>query len=243
MEREREQRLFERLGYTFADAGLLRLCLTHKSYANENPQAARGHNERLEFLGDAVLDFVVSDLLFARFPELSEGELSKLRASLVTESSLAEIARDIDLGDLLLIGRGEDQSGGRNKSSILSDALEALLAGVYLDSKAAGRGQAVSGVIERLIVPRLDAVGGDSAPMDFKTELQELVQKLYRETVRYRIIQELGPDHEKTFEAAVMYKDREFGRGRGRSKKQAEQAAAKTALESLQRSEGAAGMK
>jgi ribonuclease-3 len=239
MEREREQRLFERMGYTFADPELFQLSLTHKSFANENAQTTRGHNERLEFLGDAVLDFVVSDLLVARYPALSEGELSKLRASLVTESSLAEIAREIELGELLRIGRGEDQSGGRKKSSILSDALEALLAGVYLDSKERGGMAAVYGVIERLIAPRLEAAAGDGASLDFKTELQELVQKLFRETVRYRILQESGPDHEKTFEAAVIFKDQEHGRGRGRSKKQAEQAAAKTALAGLQRTAGA----
>ncbi len=237
MERPQEQRLFDVLGYAFADPGLFRLCLTHKSFANENPQAAGGHNERLEFLGDAVLDFVVSDMLMARHPDLAEGELSKLRAGLVTESSLAEIAREIGLGELLHIGRGEDQSGGRDKSSILSDALEALLAGVYLDSKPSAGTGAVYRVIERLFASRM--VGGSAEPgsFDFKTELQEWVQKAYRETVRYRIVQEEGPDHEKTFEAAVVFRDREFGRGRGRSKKQAEQAAAKSALDGLQRAE------
>lgn len=238
MESQLERRLFERLGYAFADAELFRLCLTHKSFANENAQAARGHNERLEFLGDAVLDFVVSDLLVERYPALDEGELSKLRASLVTESSLADIAREIGLGALLRIGRGEEQSGGREKPSILSDALEALLAAVFLDSKAEGIG-AIYGVIERLVVPRLNGGAAEPAAFDFKTALQEWVQKEFRETVRYRIVQEEGPDHEKTFEAAVIFRDREFGRGRGRSKKQAEQAAARSALDDLQRHEAA----
>jgi ribonuclease-3 len=237
MERPQEQRLFEKLGYAFADPALFQLCLTHKSFANENPHAGGGHNERLEFLGDAVLDFVVSDLLVDRHPDLAEGELSKMRAGLVTESSLADIAREIGLGDLLRIGRGEDQSGGRNKSSILSDALEALLAGVYLDSKSGTGSAAVYRVIERLFASRMEGGAAEPGSFDFKTELQERVQKAFRETVRYRIVQEEGPDHEKTFEAAVIFRDREHGRGRGRSKKQAEQAAAKSALDGLQRTE------
>lgn len=233
MEREAEQRLLERIGYTFADRNLLRLSLTHKSYANENSQNGQEHNERLEFLGDAVLGFVVSDLLMARFPGLAEGELSKLRAALVTESSLADIARRIGLGELLRIGRGEEQSGGRNKNSILSDALEALFAGIYLDSRNHSGTDAVYRVIQRLITPRLEAGAVEGSPFDYKTELQEWAQRTHRETVRYRIVEESGPDHDKTFEAAVIFRDRECGRGRGRSKKQAEQAAAKAALESL----------
>jgi ribonuclease-3 len=238
MERDAEQRLLERIGYTFADQKLLRLSLTHKSYANENSENGQEHNERLEFLGDAVLGFVVSDLLMERFPSLAEGELSKLRAALVTESSLADLARGIGLGDLLRIGRGEEQSGGRNKNSILSDALEALLAGIYLDSRNRGGTDTVYRVIERLIAPRMETGAAEGAAFDYKTELQEWAQKTHREAVRYRIVEESGPDHDKTFEAAVIFRDRECGRGRGRSKKQAEQAAAKAALDNLRPAAG-----
>jgi ribonuclease-3 len=235
------QRLAGRLGYAFRDPGLLRLALTHKSYANEHPVDAPAHNERLEFLGDAVLDLVVSDLLFARFPEQAEGELSKLRASLVTESSLAEVARELDLGEALRMGRGEGATGGREKASLLADALEAVMAAVYLDSRK-DRGLAgVHDVIARLIGPRVEQVVDLAAMFDFKTGLQEWVQKLYKESVQYRIVGEGGPEHEKTFEAAVWLRDRELGRGRGRSKKQAEQAAAQAALQSLKRSEAARG--
>jgi ribonuclease III len=233
MIRREEQRLYERLGYTFAAPDWLRLGLTHKSFANENPQHAPEHNERLEFLGDAVLDFVISDLIMARFPDLAEGELSKLRASLVTESSLAAVARELELGGLILMGRGEEQSGGRDKNSILSNTLEALLAAVYLDSKAARGTDAAYGVIERLFASRIDHPGAAPGGLDFKTELQEWVQKTHKEGVRYRVLHEHGPDHEKTFDVAVIFRDLEISRGSGRSKKQAEQSAAKLALESL----------
>jgi len=177
-----------------------------------------------------VLDLVISDALVTRFPDLAEGELSKLRASLVTESSLAEIARELELGALLRMGKGEDQSGGRRKDSILADALEALLAAVYLDSRGVcGLAQAQA-VILALYAGRLEQAGGAAPFFDFKTELQEWVQKTYRESVQYRIVRAEGPDHDKTFEAAVLFHNREFGRGQGRSKKQAEQAAAREAL-------------
>jgi ribonuclease-3 len=226
-------RLSGRLGYVFRDPGLLRLALTHKSYANENPQDAPAHNERLEFLGDAVLDLLVSDLLYARFPDLAEGELSKLRASLVAEASLAEVARELELGAELRIGRGEATTGGRAKASLLSDALEAVLAAVYLDSQAGLGLAAVRHVIERLIGPRIGPAADATAVFDFKTALQEWAQKRYKEPVTYRIVSQVGPDHERTFEAAVLLRERELGRGQGRSKKQAEQAAARAALAGL----------
>jgi ribonuclease-3 len=230
---EATEELLARLGYSFADPTLLALALTHKSYANENPQTAPQHNERLEFLGDAVLDFVISDLLMGAHPDLAEGDLSKVRAGLVSESSLAPIARSLRLGDFLRMGRGEETSGGREKDSILSDALEALLAAVYLDSRKRLGVEAVHAVVAGLFGDRLNPEGAIARLSDFKTELQEVVQKRFRETVRYAITQEEGPDHEKWFQAAVYFRERELGRGSGRSKKQAEQSAAQLALRQL----------
>jgi ribonuclease-3 len=227
------ERLYERLGYTFRDPARVLLALTHTSYSNENPRAAPQHNERLEFLGDAVLDFVISDLLMERFPELPEGDLSKMRAALVSEGALASIARELELGGYLRMGRGEEQSGGRAKDSILSNALEALLAAIYLDGGGADGLAAIQGVVHGLFAPRLGDSGLPRPLEDFKTELQERVQSRYKDTVRYVIIQEAGPDHNKQFEAAVLFRNRELGRGAGRSKKQAEQNAARLALRQL----------
>jgi ribonuclease-3 len=236
------EQLCRRLDYAFRDPARLELALTHSSFANEQGVDAQArdrlvgaaHNERLEFLGDAVLDFVISDLLMEGFPQLAEGQLSKLRAALVTESSLAQIARDLGLGALLRMGRGEALSGGREKNSILSDTLEALLAAVYLDSREQEGVAAAGRVIHGLFAGRIEQVQADAPFYDYKTQLQEWVQKTYREGVTYRIVTEGGPDHAKTFEAAVSIQDREYGRGQGRNKKQAEQAAARAALEALQ---------
>jgi len=235
MEQQRTAHLFERLGYAFDDPALAELALTHTSYSNENPHKAPQHNERLEFLGDAVLDFVVSDLLMARYPALPEGDLSKMRAGLVSEAALAEIARALELGPCLRMGRGEEQSGGRDKDSILSNGLEALFAAVYLDSAPKTGLAAIQAVVHRLFEPRLEEAGQPRRLEDFKTELQELVQSRYRDIVRYVITHETGPDHEKQFEAAVLFRERELGRGSGRSKKQAEQHAARLALEAMRR--------
>jgi ribonuclease III len=226
--------LAPRVGHRFADPGLLQLAMTHRSYANEHPEEVRAHNERLEFLGDAVLDLVVSDLLYTRYPDLTEGELSKLRASLVSEASLADLARELDLGSALRVGRGEASSGGRTKASLLSDALEAVIAAIYLDSGSKRGIDSVRNLIVSWIGPRIEHALETAAVLDFKTELQEWAQKRYKEPVHYRIISEDGPDHDKTFEAAVLLQERELARGRGKSKKQAEQAAARTALLAIQ---------
>jgi len=228
------EKLFLGLGYTFRDADVVTTALTHTSYANENPRAAPHHNERLEFLGDAVLDFVISDALMREFPDSPEGDLSKIRASLVSEGALAELARELDLGAHLRIGRGERRSGGHEKNSILSDALEALLAAVYLDSAPSSGISEVQRVILALFKSRLGAARKEPGNEDYKTALQELVQSHHRETVRYDILAEKGPDHDKHFHAAVFLRDRELGRGDGRSKKTAEQAAARTALENTE---------
>ena len=226
--------LFGAIDYSFGDLPLFRLSITHKSFANEHPDRGQGHNERLEFLGDAVLDFIISDLLVEKFPHHSEGDLSKIRAGLVSESGLAEISRELGLGPTILMGRGEEKSGGREKNSILSDALEALIAAIYLDSRSRSDTEEIRRVISHIFAGRIERVAEAVGGEDFKTELQELVQKRYKDTVIYRITSEAGPDHEKMFEAAVVFRDQEYGRGMGRSKKQAEQEAAKTALTAFQ---------
>lgn len=231
MNERHAQELLRRLDYQFNDPALFKLALTHKSYANENPGHTTGDNERLEFLGDAVLGFIISDKLMEFFPHLSEGELSKTRASLVSEVSLAGIARELELGRLLLMGKGEIKSGGPGKSSILCDALEALFAAIYLDSRNQAGVAVIGEVIERVFLERIQAAEQTVRYTDYKTELQELVQNRYKDTVIYSIVREGGPDHEKEFVAAVSFRQMEFGRGAGRSKKHAEQAAAKQALD------------
>ena len=225
--------LTRKIAYLFSEPALLHLALTHKSFANESAEAGAPHNERLEFLGDAVLDFVISDLLMARHATLSEGDLSKLRANLVNERGLAEIARELGLGQHLRLGRGETATDGHDKDSILSDALEALFAAIYLDSKAAHGTAEIHRVIEALFGARI----ADRArrQVDYKTELQEWVQRTHKDNVAYRITSEAGPDHEKQFEVAVLFQHRKVGRGVGRSKKIAEQAAAREALEAFRR--------
>lgn len=231
MNEQHARELFRRLDYQFNDLSLYRQALTHKSYANENPSEVAGDNERMEFLGDSVLGFVISHLLMEAFPHLSEGELSKTRANLVSEAGLAGIARELELGRHLMMGKGEIKSGGPEKSSILSDALEALFAAIYLDSHGREGIAAISRVIERIFSRRIHTAAQSLRYTDYKTELQELVQNRYKDTVVYSIVQEAGPDHEKEFVAAVSFRNTEFGRGGGRSKKQAEQAAAKQALD------------
>lgn len=220
------------IGVSWTDAGLLREALTHSSYSFENPGCR--HNQRLEFLGDAVLEIVVSEHLFFVLPRSSEGELTKLRAVIVCEPSLAEAARRIGLGCYLRMGHGEELSGGRNRPSVLADAFEALLGAVYLDRGA----ECARGFILRVLDPTIGNALNGRAEFDFKTRLQELLQKDAYDPPRYVILKEEGPDHRKTFTAAVTYKGRVLGTGSGRSKKEAEQFAARRALD-----EGLAGLR
>ena len=207
------------LGVRFRDAALRQLALTHRSYAFENELPA--NNERLEFLGDAVLGIVVTDAAFREFPEMPEGELAKLRAAIVNMGALADVARDLGLGRFILLGRGEAMSGGFDKSSILADALEALLGAVYLD-----RGlPAARKLIERVFRPRMIAYVRGEGERDYKTILQELASAEVRAVPDYRI-RERGPDHQKEFTAKVFLGGKEWGTGVGRSKKEAEQQAA-----------------
>ncbi len=207
------------LGVRFARPELLEAALTHRSYAFE--QGTPVNNERLEFLGDAVLGLVVTDLAYREFPEMSEGELAKLRAAIVNMGALAEVARDLGLGDHVRLGKGEEMSGGRGKASILADALEAVLGAIYLDLGL----EVARGLIERLFRPRMIAYVRGEGERDFKTMLQELASQDLRALPEYRIT-ERGPDHEKEFTATVHLAGRAWGTGVGRSKKEAEQQAA-----------------
>jgi ribonuclease-3 len=207
------------LGVRFRDASLRQLALTHRSHAFENELPA--NNERLEFLGDAVLGIVVTDMAFREFPEMPEGELAKLRAAIVNMGALADVARDIGLGRFVLLGKGEEMSGGRDKTSILADVLEALLGAVYLD-----RGlDATSKLIRRLFRPRMIAYVRGEGERDYKTILQEIASSELHVVPEYKI-RERGPDHEKEFTATVVLAGKEWGVGMGRSKKEAEQQAA-----------------
>lgn len=216
--------------YRFTNPSLLIEALTHKSYVNERRDSGRKHNEVLEFLGDAVLSLIISDYLARRYPELSEGALSKLKAKLVSEAPLANAARRLDLGARLNLGRGEELSNGRDKASLLADALEAVIAAVYLDGGfEASRNFTLEALTDELryIDVLQEKPGGD----DYKTRFQEWCQKKYELLPRYVIVRETGPDHQKLFEVEVQVNDRVFGIGQGHSKKEAEQEAAQRALE------------
>jgi ribonuclease-3 len=214
------------VGLKFRDPDIAKLSLTHRSFAFE--QGLHATNERLEFLGDAILGMVVTDLAYREFPHLSEGELAKLRAATVNMTTLAEVARELGLGQLVLLGKGEEMSGGRDKTSILADAMEAVLGAVYID-----RGLKVArGLIERLFWPRMAAYSRGEGDRDYKTILQELSSQELSAVPEYRIASQ-GPDHAKEFTATVFVAGRRLGRGVGRSKKEAEQHAAHQAHRKL----------
>jgi ribonuclease-3 len=222
------------LKYHFINAALLNEALTHTSHVNERKSLDQKHNERLEFLGDAVLSLIISDHLATRCPRLSEGALSKLKAKLVSETSLANAARRLDLGARLQLGRGEELSKGREKASLLADALEAVIAAVYLDGGLeASRAFTLDVLAEELqqsVSPQRKP-GGD----DYKTRFQEWCQKRYELLPRYVIVRETGPDHQKLFEVEVKVDGKVVGAGQGHSKKEAEQVAAQRALEQAER--------
>jgi ribonuclease-3 len=209
------------LGYTFRDRGLLERALRHASWCNEHATANLEDNERLEFLGDAVLDLVVGHKLMTRYPQLREGELSVTRAQVVSEAGLSEVASQLGIGAWLILGKGEEKSGGRSKASILADAFEAILAAVYLD----GGFNAAVEFVDRLLAHRIETVEFKGF-YDFKTRLQEISQARLKATPTYRVVQEIGPDHEKRFVVAVTIGEDEWARAIGKSKKEAEQMAA-----------------
>ena len=221
------ERLEQIIGYTFRNKKLLKQALTHSSYANEKKLGKLGCNERLEFLGDAVLELVSSDVLYAKFPKIPEGELTKKRASLVCEPSLAYCARQFDLPKYLLLGRGEDMTGGRMRDSIVSDATEALLGAIYLDG---GFEKAREFVLKFI----LNDMEHKQLFYDSKTILQELVQEKGRQTVEYVLTKETGPDHNKQFSVDVLINGTPAGSGTGHTKKAAEQAVAYQAIRGYQ---------
>jgi ribonuclease III len=222
-----------RLGVSFEDPGLLDVALTHRSFAYEHDVGDT--NERLEFLGDAILNLCVTDLLYERFPDHLEGDLAKLRASLVSEPALADVAAELDLGPAIRLGRGERLSGGAAKPSIMADAMEAVLGAVYLDSGIDG----VRKAVKHLFGSRVEAAAGREIPKDAKTRLQEIVTRRHGVLPRYRVVGS-GPDHAKRFKAEVFVNEEFHGRGEGRSKKEAEQAAAAEALVVLEATEDTA---
>lgn len=230
-ESQKLRRLEDQLPYRFQDVSLLKRALTHKSFANEQRLTSLSQNERDEFLGDAVLELAISHLLMEAFPEAPEGELSKLRAAVVNETSLAELARALKVGEFLYLGKGEEQCQGRNKDSLLSDAFEAVLGAVYLD---AGFAPAFK-VVKRQFGPLIRRATQQDIIRDYKTRLQEESQTRFQAVPRYELISENGPDHDKTFSITILIKNQPYGSGSGKSKKQAEQMAAREALEKLEK--------
>lgn len=221
--------LQETLKISFNDLSLLEQALVHSSYLNENPGFATVSNERLEFLGDAILGFVVAEKLYQDFPDLTEGEMTKLRSVLVRRDTLARIAIAIRLGDYLYLGRGEEASGGRHKLANLAGALEAVVAAVFLDRSLAITGEFVLKLLEE----ELQKVVKQGTVVDYKSQLQELTQSRYQSTPDYRLLEEVGPDHDKRFTVEVRAGDVVLGKGSGKSKKMAETEAARSALEQL----------
>ena len=215
--------LEQRIGYTFQDQKLLEHSMRHSSYANEKHMKKTECNERLEFLGDAVLELVSSEFLFFENPNMPEGELTRTRASMVCEPSLAFCARELNLGEYLLLGKGEEHTGGRFRDSITSDALEALIGAIYLDGGFANAKE----FILRFVLNDLE---NKKLFYDSKTILQELVQGEFSETVSYKLLKEEGPDHNKSFFVAVYIGETAYGEGQGRTKKAAEQQAAYQAI-------------
>lgn len=224
-----EESLEEQIGYRFNDTALLRESMTHKSFSNEQPGRNVPHNERLEFLGDAVLDLVVSDVIFRTFETFAEGELTRIRSEVVSEKGLSAIGRQLDVGGCLQLGRGEERSGGRNKSSLVADGLEALLGAVFCD----GGFESARLVIEALFAGPIDRSARQKTGVDHKTRLQEVLQARQGQTPVYVLVLAEGPDHQRTYTVEVRFDGAPIGCGRGRTKKAAEQEAARQALERL----------
>lgn len=227
-DREASLNMFqEKLGYKYKSHGLLQEALTHSSYANEHRTKGVKDNERLEFLGDAILDLIISEYLFVKYPSMPEGDLSKIRASIVCESSLAKIARKIALGQYIVLGKGEDMTGGRERSSILADAFEAVTGSLFLDG---GFDEAKTFLYQTLVADVELTEHIETLYTDYKTLLQEAIQKKSMNPIHYEVVGEEGPDHDKHFFVEVYHEEKCLGRGIGKSKKEAEQDAAQKAL-------------
>ncbi len=232
-ERKKELQLFERhAGLRFRELGSLNQAFTHRSYANELSETA-ANNERLEFLGDSVLGMVVSEYLYELLPDQPEGELARIKSFVVSEASLSDIAKHLRVDNFILIGKGEEYSGGRSKKAILADALEAIIGAFYLDSGFLPSRKFVL----TILIPEINKVLENRHAKDYKTLLQELVQKRMKTYPKYKVAQKSGPDHDRTFTIEVHIGERSFGSGRGKNKKEAEQEAARIAFESLQERE------
>lgn len=223
--------LEKKIGYKFENFDLLVNAMTHSSYANEHHISYMGNNERLEFLGDAVLEVTSSEFLFHKYPDLPEGKLTKKRASMVCEPTLALCAREIPLGDYLLLGKGEEATGGRKRDSIVSDAMEALIGAIYLDGGFANAKE----FINRFVLKDIE---NKQLFYDSKTTLQEIVQGQFEEDVRYVLVKEEGPDHNKSFYVEAILGEKVLGQGCGHTKKAAEQQAAYCAIKKLKREKG-----
>lgn len=218
--------LEQKIGYRFQDRHLPLQAMTHKSFSNEQVENTVAHNERLEFLGDAVLELAVSEKVFSQFPDIPEGGLTRIRSEVVSEKGLLTVARRLNLGDGLRLGKGEEKSGGRKKPSLLSDALEALLGAVFCDGGFAAACQ----VVEHLFADPIEQTAGSQYGTDHKTCLQEALQARFNQLPKYELIQVSGPDHQRIFKMEVRFKDELLGTGEGSSKKVAEQQAAAAAL-------------
>ena len=217
------------IGYTFSNKETLLLAFTHSSFANEQKKRNHENNERLEFLGDAVLDMVVSEYMYRIYPEMPEGELTKLRASVVCEGSLAKLARQLELGKYLFLGKGEESTGGRNRDSILADTFEAVIGAICIDGGMESVTKYILGFMEKEIKETKNSF----KMRDCKTHLQEVIQRTSKYPVQYIIVGETGPDHSKLFAAEVHHINKILGKGSGKSKKEAEQAAAQDALQKM----------
>jgi ribonuclease III len=226
--------LFDKIGYVFKNTDLFARALTHRSFHNENSKSSEGHNERLEFLGDSVLDLSLSDDLMKRFSHMTEGELSKIRASLVNEVALSEVAIELGLDKDMKLGKGEQQSNGAAKPRLLASTLEALIGAIYQDSDFA----TADNVIKNIFAERIHKLDLETHfKSDYKTRLQEKVQSEKRQTPQYELLREEGPDHDKLFFVNLKINEQVIAQGSGRSKKQAEQDAARVALETALESE------
>ncbi|MER1984729.1 MAG: ribonuclease III [Solibacillus sp.] len=224
------QTLQEELTIEFQNKSLLYQAFTHSSYVNEHRRKLFTDNERLEFLGDAVLELSVSKYLFEKFPHMSEGELTKLRASIVCEPSLVVFANELNFGRFVLLGKGEELTGGRERPALLADVFESFVGALYLDQGL----EVVVAFLERIVFPKVE-VGAFSHVMDFKSQLQEMVQQSNNGMLTYEIVDEKGPAHNRTFVSRVLLNDHELGIGRGKSKKEAEQQAAQSAMQTLKK--------
>lgn len=232
--RRKELQLFERkIGIRFRRTGLLNLAFSHRSYANEFGSSV-DDNEKLEFLGDSILGFIISEYLFLSLPGRSEGEMAKIKSFVVSENSLTNIAKSLKVENYILIGKGEEYSGGRNKKAILADCMEAIIGAYYIDSGF----KAVRNLVQRLFIPKVEVVLADRHQKDYKTLLQEFVQQEFKTYPQYRIVKRRGPDHDRTFWIEVEVRNISYGPGKGKNKKEAEQEAAGMAYKALTENSG-----